>query len=1275
MKHLAILLLILFLSPVTNAQKKYIPDEDVEFDLKDGVYIIRQISTEKQLARITKKELVTDPYHGLIGFKENNHYGLLSIYGKVVIPAIYDKIAEEDYSAFQFLGNSIGLSKGGQMIALDTLGKTVIPMGNWQGFHELDYNLMVVYQNEKVGLFKNGKQVLPCVYDAVPSYGTLSFGSEKQYDVECIQRNDSIGLIDKNGRLIVATQYEKLYRMDDAYWIASKNDTCTIYDIHGKLLLETDLMGVDYIQDDFILGHKGRNFGIINWKGDVVYPFELDVFGSKIVNNTIFANKNGNWGLIRFNDILKTELCYQSVYEPTWNTEGKCMLMKNGYFGIINQQGEMVVPFDLKMNDRYFNAYQNFYIVERDNKQGIIESNGKFKIPCQYDSLIVSDYSPIKAINNGKMGQLNSDGEVLIPLQYDEIGGGLLDRTVLVKNNNKIGVYKEGEKELIPCIYDSIYSYHNFYCVYQKGKQGLFDAEGKQLIPCVFSEVITLRDNNIIVQSNGYLEQYNIQTGVKEALTPDSICRFETTSFLNFGGQYEEAYNPLTETISVELKYGTWMFVENDTQKLISEIFYQVGQFDAQKRIVATPTGSDYFFAYNHLGQNLKPKFHLINKEYFSKIILSNEADTIRHYLMSAGLLNNVPEAQIEQYIKEHYIIQVTTDYYYDEYGNQYDAFLMRVNDKKSYFDLNTPFPEKPLYDFNYYDYYSSISVPNEAGWMWAIPKEDFYFYDGMNLNKYPMNKTVLINALGQEKDSNNYVPVQSKPFMIISTFNPINEKEPTTLMEIADTLKQFFKGATELSNEVFCKNYADSIFIYSDQNLNYTEENGEYYYYEHHVFKRKGVQLFTAAPPLNITYEFFPESFAAMKGTNGLKEPDTWVQFRHGSQRAYAFGNKQFFIYPTNMDYLPEAEQAIRVNELIQALPSTANPKIKTYLLEYKKYSELIKKGIARSDMQDDLYNMVHEAAINYEDYLIFSYQDQVGLVVENEVKIAPQYHFSMTEFDENGKSIAILLADMNGKVMSYDWNTNKTASKKDLRFLVKTGSEVILLQAKSKLMNAYPLGITDFKETQMQFSFPQINAKNIKSFFYLTNCNSDIPYSNIDGTDSVDFLPDGTMVYVYPPCDTLMYDATRTFKYDLYFSYYETLDGTLYSYDGQKVEGLTISEFARYSDLPLNDHHWRMFTIRKVEKGYELNNSSTSLVIPFKTYNALLKQTPESNFYGGVVIDGVYYSYQTLLPFPEKHDIIIRTGHDSYKVGNKKQLEKVTLGYDNQIFLREKI
>jgi len=162
--------------------------------------------------------------------------------------------------------------------------------------------------------------------------------------------------------------------------------------------------------------------------------------------------------LIQLNQPMKTEFCYQNIYEPTWNEDGSCVLLKNGYFSFLNQKGEVVVPFDLKTKDTYFNVYQKYVIVERNDKQGIIQSNGQFKIPCIYDSILFGDYFPCHVINNGKLGRIDKKGTVLIPLQYDEIGYALLDKTHLVMNQNKVGVYRIGDKELIPTIYDSIFT-------------------------------------------------------------------------------------------------------------------------------------------------------------------------------------------------------------------------------------------------------------------------------------------------------------------------------------------------------------------------------------------------------------------------------------------------------------------------------------------------------------------------------------------------------------------------------------------------------------------------------------------------------------------------------------------------------------------------------------------------------------------------------------------------------------------------------------------------
>ncbi|MCC6701786.1 MAG: WG repeat-containing protein [Fluviicola sp.] len=1270
MKQLAILLLIFFLSPAAFAQKKYIPDSDVEYYKENGIIAIRQISTGKRLAANIKLDFVTEVYHGLIGFKQNEHYGLVNIYGKVVIPAIYDKIEEEDYTAYQFLGNYIGLSKGGKLTVLDTLGKTLVPLGDWQFVDEIEYGLIVVYQNDKIGLFKNGKQVLPCLYDAEPSYSSLSFDSEQNIDVTTIRLNDSIGLVDKNGKIILATQFDDISQLYNQYWIARKNGVSSIYDIHGKFLLQTDLTNITEIYGDYILGYKSRNFGIINFKGKEVYPFELDEFAYPVFNNAIFAKKANNWGIIDFEHPEKAQFIYQSTYAPVWNRNKLAIFKKNGFYGIINQKGEEVVPFDLTTNEYELNFYRSNVVVERNNKQGILVEDGSFKIPCIYDSILYVDYFPCHVINNGKMGIIDEKGTVLTPLQYDEIGWALLDKTHLVMNQNKVGVYRIGDKELIPTKYDSIFTYNNYYVVVLNGKQGLIDAEGKQIIPCQFSSVVAMRDVNVVVQTNNILTQYNIETGQLETLKPDSICRFETTSLVNFGGRMIESQNnPSTLTFGD----GIWLFMENKTQAIISEQFYQMGQFDTQNRIVASPKGKDYMYAYNQRGEAIQPRFYVTPKDLLFQILFTESKDSIRYFMKKNGLLNNVPEEKEDEYINEHYIVKFEQDYIYDEVGDPIDVYFLSVLDRASFFDLNSPFPSEPNYVYDFFEEYERIGKPNETGWMWALPKkmQQNEWYDS---GSYPELKTcVLVNQLGERKEKVNYIPKESKPFLELVALGEVDTSDLQYLLPFLDSLKKHFQFPFVSSAEAQARMLFDSILTRTLVLESYTDY-GETSYETHLFFyKRNGLQLFQVAPPKEVVYEFYPVNFNLVKGAEQLNEPDFITRMDWNKQVGYAFGKEHFFLFPKMYNESDPKAELSYMNELSNRISESADSVLKESLNHLSSHFELIKKGIAREVYS---YNRFEEEKLNdfpMEDLSLYAYTSNVGLIVENELVVDPVYDFAMVDYEKNGVVSGFILATKTNKVVRYDPIKKQVSNLKSLRFLVNTGREIILVNPKSQLMNCYPISIEN-EESVYNLWVPTIKAKNIKAFYYIGN-TSDFPLLNSYGEDSVIYEPDGLILFVYPPADTFMFNPSLPYNVSKGFNLYELADGSFYFFDGAKAEGLKISDEVRYRDLPLNDAWYRPFSISKKETGYQLSLGDNSLTIPFKTYKALLKQTPKSNFYGGVVIDGVYYSYQTLKPFPEQHDIIIRTSPDNYTIGNKKLLENVVLGYDNTIISREKL
>lgn len=92
-------------------------------------------------------------------------------------------------------------------------------------------------------------------------------------------------------------------------------------------------------------------------------------------------------------------------------------------------------------------------------------------------------------------GILLSDGSWLVEPNFDQVVLHSTHSTApknffLVERNGKWGIYTHSGKFIIPAIYDDIHLYSNFIHVEKEGKQGAFKFNGMELLPCEYKKVI-----------------------------------------------------------------------------------------------------------------------------------------------------------------------------------------------------------------------------------------------------------------------------------------------------------------------------------------------------------------------------------------------------------------------------------------------------------------------------------------------------------------------------------------------------------------------------------------------------------------------------------------------------------------------------------------------------------------------------------------------------------------------------------------------------------------
>lgn len=209
-----------------------------------------------------------------INAKVNNAYlhGYLDSTGNVAVPMVYNG-AKGVYKGL------FVMQKGQKYGVVNNKGEVV---ADFIYDDELGYaanGLMAVAKNRKWGYIdRSGKEVIPCMYASASSF---------EGNVTIARKDKLYGLIGPNNEAITPMEFDEFKFETTSYQDAGSQ---TGYSNAGKRLIT---------EGGYIVVHKGKMWGAIDPKGQVVIPFEFDYLGNKSSQgiNVGLGKKRGVWNL------------------------------------------------------------------------------------------------------------------------------------------------------------------------------------------------------------------------------------------------------------------------------------------------------------------------------------------------------------------------------------------------------------------------------------------------------------------------------------------------------------------------------------------------------------------------------------------------------------------------------------------------------------------------------------------------------------------------------------------------------------------------------------------------------------------------------------------------------------------------------------------------------------------------------------------------------------------------------------------------------------------
>lgn len=219
------------------------------------------------------------------------------------------------------------------------------------------------------------------------------------------------------------------------------------------------------------------------------------------------------------------------------NSTTYCLLKEEDKFGVINQDGEIILHPEYQ-EIVIPNEHRAVFICLKDNNKKIINEK-KQEIFTKYNNVEpieltdgIKDYKYNQKVmiyeKDGKLGLIGFDEKIVTEAKYEEISSfEYKDDEIYVKEKGKYGIIDSNGKQIIKNIYDSIKSdqYYSDPNGYNKSgyivcnvtddgyRYGYYDCDGQKVLDAEYNEIIriTLAENNsdicLIAAKNG---QYGV---------------------------------------------------------------------------------------------------------------------------------------------------------------------------------------------------------------------------------------------------------------------------------------------------------------------------------------------------------------------------------------------------------------------------------------------------------------------------------------------------------------------------------------------------------------------------------------------------------------------------------------------------------------------------------------------------------------------------------------------------------------------------------------------
>ncbi len=347
-------------------------------DVKNGIYPDRI----KEIFRTVNNLIILQ----IIDEKPSNQYcAIVNQEGKVIVPFVFHIFEPCEGNIFKAGVFCDNYSSTYEWHLLDS-SFNELTHEPCKSINPIHSRYVITLVDGKVGLIDNkGKVLLPFIFSSISEAGENRLWIEEYHDNE----------------------YEEIdygYKYNQKYGLAS---------LDGEVLIEPTFRRVNPFVNNRAIVLSG-NYGVIDFNGNEIIPLKYqdimyDSESKQFVVTKYFPNnsyeeqhKKRRFNINGFhiikdsdgNDIIASKKFH---WQDDYDENSHSVVYKDGEEGIVNNQFQMIFKFHLNDEEKEFLlpdeydwgtiASDDFIIVEKHNKKGVLSTNNKLIIDCLYDKI------------------------------------------------------------------------------------------------------------------------------------------------------------------------------------------------------------------------------------------------------------------------------------------------------------------------------------------------------------------------------------------------------------------------------------------------------------------------------------------------------------------------------------------------------------------------------------------------------------------------------------------------------------------------------------------------------------------------------------------------------------------------------------------------------------------------------------------------------------------------------------------------------------------------